>query len=94
MKINVPLNVVDHFWEQEPPGTTHEFWAFRFPVKAKEGDTIHFMIEGEEVAQAIVDKVESPGLSQCDTTGLYKNRWKVFWDCTTFKDLRPKHRHN
>jgi hypothetical protein len=87
MKINVPLNVVDHFWEQEPPGTVYEFWAIRFPIKAKPGDIIHFMIDGKEAAQAIVSFVEPPGKSQCDTTGRYRNRWKVFWECKTFKKL-------
>lgn len=88
MKINVPAGVIDHFWEQESAGTTHEFWAFRFPVKAKPGDTIHFMIDGKEEAQAAISHTEPPGASQCDTTGRFKNRWKVFWDCKTFKDLR------
>jgi len=90
MKINVSPAMVSHFWEQEPVGTTHEFWALRFPIKAKPGDTIHFMIDDKELAQATVDFVEPPGKSMCDTTGKYKNRWKVFWKCSSFKDLRKE----
>jgi len=88
MNINVPESVVDHFWEDEPEGTTHEFWAFRFPVRAKSGDIIHFHIDKKEVAQAVIDYIEPPGESSCSTTGKFKNRWKVFWKCETFKDVR------
>jgi hypothetical protein len=88
MKINVPPGMVDHFWDQEAEGVTHEFWALRFPIKAKPGDTIHFFINGYESAQAIVSDIEPPGESSCSSTGRYRNRWKVFWDCKTFKDVR------
>ena len=90
MKINIPPSVLNHFWKQEPEGTIYEFWALRFPIKAKPGDTVHFMLEGKEVAQSTVAFVEPPGKSVCDTTGKYKNRWKVFWDCKSFKDLRKE----
>jgi hypothetical protein len=88
MKINVPDSAVGHFWENEPLGTTHEFWAFRFPVRAKVGDTIHFYIDKKEVAQAVIDLIEPPGQSSCGTTGKFGNRWKVFWKCESFKDIR------
>jgi len=48
------------------------------------------MIDDKELAQATVDFVEPPGKSMCDTTGKYKNRWKVFWKCSSFKDLRKE----
>lgn len=88
MIINVPDWATEHFWENEPAGTTHEFWAFRFKPKAQPGNIIQFMIDKKPVAQAVIDYIEPPGESECDTTGRFKNRWKVFWKCSTFKDTR------
>jgi hypothetical protein len=74
MNINVPDFAVAHFWENEPPGTTHEFWALRFPPKCKPGDPIVFHIQGTAVARAVVDYIEAPGKSTCEGTGRYLNR--------------------
>lgn len=43
---------------------------------------------GEKVAEAIVAKVERPGLSACEHSGRFKSCWKVFWDQEDFRDLR------
>lgn len=90
MKINVPPEVWAHFWE-EPPPDSFEFWAFRFPVRAQVGDEILFLLDKKPVAKAVIAGIEKPGASQCDTTGRFKNRWKVFWTQESFKDLRGSH---
>lgn len=88
MKITVPPEMEEHFWE-EPPEDSWEFWAFVWPVKkAKVGDTIYFYLNKKLIATAIIALIEPPGESSCETTGRYKNRWKVFWKPETFKDLR------
>lgn len=88
MNINVQPEARDHFWEQEPVGTTHEFWSFRFKPPCKQGDDLFFRFNGIAVAKAICDYIEPPGQSVCSTTGKFLRGWKVFWKCETFKDLR------
>ena len=87
MKINVPEWAINHFWEEPPEGHC-EFWAFRFEPKCKVGDVILFYINKKFVAQAIVALIEPPGKSECESTGRFKNRWKVYWRPETFIDLR------
>ena len=87
MRINIPNWAIEHFWE-EPPQGHMEFWAFRFPPKCKIGDTIEFLINHKVVAKAIVHIIEKPGQSFCESTGKFKNRWKVYWLPETFIDLR------
>ena len=87
MKINVSPSQVDHFWDEPETGNA-EFWAFRFPVKAKVNDLIEFYIDKKKVAESIIHRIEKPGESACDTTGKFKNRWKVIWLNKDFKDLR------
>ena len=87
MKINVPETAIEHFWE-EPPEEDWEFWAFVWPVKAKVGDTIYFYYNKQLIATAVIALIEPPGISKCESTGRYNNRWKVFWTPESFKDLR------
>lgn len=91
MKITIPESeggeVWRHFWEEPPPGSV-EFWALRWPIKAKPGDGIEFYYRKQLVAYAVVLRVEPPGISECDRTGKYRNRWKVVWDPATFRDMR------
>jgi hypothetical protein len=87
MKITVPPETEEHFWE-EPPEGSWEFWAFVWPVKAKVGDTIYFYLNKKLIASATIALIEKPGESSCETTGKYKNRWKVFWKPESFKDER------
>jgi hypothetical protein len=87
MIINVPDIAIEHFWEDTPPEATHEFWALRFQPKCKKGDKITFKYQGKPVAEAVVDGIESPGQSQCMTSGKFKNRWKVFWRIDSFKKM-------
>lgn len=87
MKIQVPEWARDHFWE-EPPFGYSEFWAFRWPPKCKVGDTIEFFFDKVKVAEATVLLIEKPGSSACESTGRFRNRWKVYWDNESFKDVR------
>lgn len=88
MKVHVPKSEQEHFWK-EPPAGTMEFWAFRFMPKCSIGELIMFFFDDTKVvAEAIVAKIEAPGLSHCDSTGRFQHRWKVFWRQDTFKDLR------
>ena len=87
MNINVPAWARDHFWE-EPPLGSQEFWSFRFPPPCKPGDPLYFRFDGIIVAEAIVDRVEAPGRSECEGTGRFKAGWKVFWTQESFVDLR------
>lgn len=87
MKINVPKEAIDHFWE-EPEEEAQEFWAFTWPVRAKVGDPIYFYFNKKLIASSIIDRIEKPGQSQCDRTGRFKNKWKVFWRNEDFKDER------
>lgn len=87
MNINVAEQARDHFWE-EPPSGSYEFWAFRFPPKCKVGDELTFKFDGVVVATAVVALIEPPGQSQCESSGRFKNRYKVYWDPETFEDLR------
>lgn len=84
MKINVPEQALDHFWV-EPPAGSMEFWAFRFPPKAKVGDQIIFNIDKKPVATATIALIEAPGQSECEQTGNFRNRWKVYWTQESFK---------
>jgi len=52
------------------------------------GDKIEFFFEGKKVAEAVIAMIEAPGISTCESTGKYGNRWKVFWLPESFKDLR------
>lgn len=87
MNINIPEWARDHFWE-EPPEGHMEFWAFRFHPPCKIGDELIFRFDGKPVAKAIVDEIEPPGQSECETTGRFEYRWKVFWTNESFIDLR------
>lgn len=87
LRINVPESQIEHFWE-EPQQGDQEFWAFRFPVRARVGDPIYFYINKKLVASAVVARVEKPGESGCLDTGNFKNRWKVVWNNSSFKDER------
>lgn len=89
MIINVPDFAMNHFWE-EPPDGSMEFWAFRFPVKAKIGDTIYFKHQKRTIATAIICSIEEPGTIACEQTGKYLNRWKVFWSNESFKTWKGK----
>lgn len=64
-----------------------EFWAFRFEPKCKIGETIEFFYGQTKIAEAKVARIESPGKSNCEGTGRFKNRWKVFWKPETFVEL-------
>lgn len=87
MKITVPDNAIDHFWE-EPPEGSWEFWAFVWPVKAKVGDAIFFYHNKKIIAKAVIAVIEPPGKSECERTGKFNNRWKVFWKPESFIDMR------
>jgi hypothetical protein len=89
MKINVSDNVIVHFWE-EPEEGSQEFWAFLWPVRAKVGDPIYFYNNKKLIASSVIDRIEKPGMSSCDKSGNYKNRWKVYWRQEDFKDERRK----
>lgn len=93
MRINVPPAAQAHFWEEPPPGSV-EFWAFRFPPRCSEGERLSFRFDGQEVASAVVSRIERPGQSACAGTGRYGNLWKVFWDPRSFVDRRPGARTN
>jgi len=89
MKITVPPQEFDHFWEDPPPGHD-EFWAFRWPVRAKVGDQILFHMNKKPVAEAVISRIEKPGESECERTGRFKNMWKVFWKPESFKKIEAK----
>ena len=89
MKINVPREVINYFWE-EPPEENWEFWAFRWPVRVEVGDPIHFYCDESLIASAVIAKIEKPGQSECEKTGKYKNMWKVYWENDSFKDERGR----
>ncbi len=89
MNINVPEWARDHFWE-EPPADSEEFWGFRFQPPCKTGDTLYFRFDGKLVATAVVDRIEPPGRSKCDSTGRFENLHKVFWTQESFRDLRDQ----
>lgn len=87
MNINVPQWAREHFW-QEPPADHWEFWAFRFPPPCKVGDPLLFRFDGQVVARAVVAKIESPGQSECASTGRFRGGWKVYWTPESFHDAR------
>jgi len=93
MKINVPAQAIDHFWV-EPPDGNWEFWAFRWPVRAKVGDPIYFYYNKKPIAFAIIAKIEKPGQSEDERTGKYKSMWKVYWTNNSFIDLRNRKNYN
>ena len=78
MRINVPAWAESHFWK-EPPAGHWEFWAFRQRPACEVGDGLEFYIRGRLVARAQVAAIEAPGQSECEGTGRFKDRWKVFW---------------
>lgn len=83
MNINVPLWARDEFWQEPPPGTM-EFWGFRFPPPCAVGDRLIFRFDGRAVAEATVARIEPPGASECEHSGRFRNRWKVFWTQESF----------
>jgi hypothetical protein len=87
MNINVPESAQGHFWE-EPPEGSEEFWAFRFRPPCQVGDELIFRFDGQPIARAKVSRIEVPGQSECTGSGLFRNRWKVFWRPESFEDLR------
>jgi hypothetical protein len=87
LKINVPDAAMNHFWE-EPPEGNWEFWAFTWPVRAKVGDYIYFYNNKKLIVMAVIAKVEKPGESECEKTGKYRNKWKVYWNSDSFVDYR------
>lgn len=87
MNINVPVQARAHFWEEPPPGS-QEFWSFRFPPPCKPGDRLAFRFDGQIMAEAVCDRIEAPGLSECEGTGRFRGGYKVVWNPETFRDLR------
>lgn len=87
MNVNVLPEARDHFWQEPEEGST-EFWAFRFKPPCEVGDELIFRFDKKPVARAIVDRIEKPGESACDTTGMFRNKWKVYWLPDSFEDLR------
>jgi len=88
MKINIPDSAISHFFEEPLPEVKEEFWALRYPIKAKEGDVIQFFYNNKEVAKSKISRIEPPGRSKCSSTGRFESRWKVFWKLADFQDLR------
>jgi len=86
MKVNVPESEFDHLWE-EPPAGNEEFWAFRFPPKAQPGDQVLFHMNKKPVAEAVISRIEKPGEHECEATGRFKNKWKVYWTPESFKKI-------
>jgi len=89
MNINIPEWAREHFWE-EPPDGHWEFWAFRFKPRCEVGEELLFRFDGKPVAKAVCAKIEPPGVSECESTRRFLNRWKVYWSPETFKDLREE----
>lgn len=87
MKINVPKQARDHFWE-EPPPDSREFWGFQWPPKAKVGDPIFFLFDGVVVAEAVIHEITKPGIGKCERTGGFGSSWKVWWTPESFRDVR------
>jgi len=87
MNINVKRDAREHFWH-EPPAGSHEFWSFTWPPPCKVGDPLLFRFDGIVVARAVVSRIERPGQSSCDSTGRFKQGWKVFWTPQSFVDCR------
>lgn len=87
MKIKIPPFAQSHFWE-EPRNGNMEFWAFKEKPNCSIGEKIEFYFGTKLVAEARVARVESPRLSECLTTGKFKEKWKVHWFNNSFKDLR------
>jgi len=88
MKINVPPQSRDHFWEEPSIPDYCEFWSFRWRPPCREGDDLIFLFDGIPVARAVCCYIERPGQSRCERTGKYGGGWKVFWLPETFVDLR------
>lgn len=89
MNINVPVQAIEHFWE-EPPEGSWEFWSFRFPPPCKVGDILTFRYAGTRIATATCARIEKPGQSKCDGTGRFERGFKVFWTPESFVDLRKE----
>jgi hypothetical protein len=89
MNITVPPSEAEHFWEEPAPGM-EEFWAFRWPVKAEVGDSIIFKLNQQPIAEAVVSRIEKPGEHECETTGRFRNQWKVYWTAESFKKIEVK----
>jgi len=88
MKIFVPKNKRNHFWEDPPPECDVEFWAYKEKPKCEPGEKILFYFDHKMVATSRVAYVEPPGRSSDYSTGAWKDHWKVFWYLSDFKDLR------
>jgi hypothetical protein len=86
MNINVPDSAWATFFDSPPAGAM-EFWGFRFPPKAKVGDTITFHYHKVPVATAVIEAIGRPGQDQCDHSGRFKNLWKVYWKNESFVEL-------
>jgi hypothetical protein len=89
MNITVPPAEAEHFW-QEPAENMEEFWAFRWPVKAQVGDRVVFNLNKKPIAEAVISRIEKPGEHECETTGRFLNRWKVYWTPESFKKIETK----
>jgi hypothetical protein len=89
MRITVSDDLLDHFFKEPQEGDS-EFWAFIWPVRAKVGDPIYFYNNKKLIASAVVNRVEKPGESSCLSTGQFKNKWKVHWLNSSFKDERKR----
>lgn len=87
MTIDVPEFARGHFWE-EPPPDSEEFWSFRDRPSIEPGETLLFRFGHEQVASAVCSRIEPPGESECESSGRFRNGWKVFWDPASFRDLR------
>jgi hypothetical protein len=87
MNVNIPEHAREHFWVEPLPGHT-EFWSFRFKPPCKPGDKLIFRFDKKPVAEAIVLRVEKPGMTRCSQTGKFLSGWKVFWSPESFIDTR------
>lgn len=86
MKINIPEQAWNHFWEEPSKGAV-EFWGFRFKPKCQIGDEIIFLYNRVPVAKAVVARIGRPGGDECSATGRFKNLWKVYWTQESFHEI-------
>jgi 2'-5' RNA ligase/8-oxo-dGTP pyrophosphatase MutT (NUDIX family) len=86
--IEVPSFARDHFFEDS--GGKEEFWAFKDRPLCLHGEQVVFTFDRYPVAEAVALRVEEPGKTKCDATGLYGDHYKVFWTPASFKEYGVK----
>jgi len=90
MKIEVPPNARQQFWQKSPDGSP-KFWLFRSRPACEIGEQLIFLFDGRPGGQAFVSGIEPPGVNGGYSPEEFDGHWKVYWHQKSFQVIESRY---